>query len=232
MGSWTIHTGRYGLGTHPKLEFREKLQNHYPLLRALATRLTNGGNEAEDLTQRVIERVLENESKYRDHKNLKALLLHILRNLFIDHLRRDARHVSSEGMVNMTEAPTVFPDEPGPLDVFTIEDVRNALKAMPSEFRQAFELKEFERLSYREIAKLQGVPERTVGSRIYRARAQLRTRLLKEFEKRRVGSASEKRAPLPRGTTKSPNNVHQSARAEADSTQLDDDAPSSSGRDV
>jgi RNA polymerase sigma-70 factor, ECF subfamily len=60
------------------------------------------------------------------------------------------------------------------------ERVREAIRQLPDDFREVILLREYEDLSYREIAELVGCPAGTVMSRLARARARLR-KLLKDL---------------------------------------------------
>ncbi|MBV8228006.1 MAG: sigma-70 family RNA polymerase sigma factor, partial [Verrucomicrobia bacterium] len=62
----------------------------------------------------------------------------------------------------------------------TIQGVRKAVEQLPAEFREALVLREFEGLSYKEIADVSGVPLGTVMSRLARARNQLQVILLEQ----------------------------------------------------
>ena len=57
------------------------------------------------------------------------------------------------------------------------EQVRAAIWQLPREFREIILLREFEDLSYREIASILNCPSGTVMSRLARGRAKLRTLL-------------------------------------------------------
>jgi RNA polymerase sigma-70 factor (ECF subfamily) len=57
------------------------------------------------------------------------------------------------------------------------EQVRRAIQELPVEFREIILLREYEDLSYQEIASVLGCPLGTVMSRLARARAKLRTLL-------------------------------------------------------
>lgn len=72
-------------------------------------------------------------------------------------------------------------DEPSPEDLLVTRAqqmlVRNALAELPAISREVIVLREFEDMSYQEIATITGVPIGTVMSRLGRAREQLRLRL-------------------------------------------------------
>ena len=72
-------------------------------------------------------------------------------------------------------------DEPSPEDILISRGdqtlVRNAMAELPPIFREVIILREFEDMTYHDIAAVTGVPIGTVMSRLGRARDQLRTRL-------------------------------------------------------
>jgi RNA polymerase sigma factor (sigma-70 family) len=55
----------------------------------------------------------------------------------------------------------------------TVEAVREAIAALPVDFREVVVLRELEGLSYKEISEVSGIPLGTVMSRLARARRQL-----------------------------------------------------------
>jgi RNA polymerase sigma-70 factor (ECF subfamily) len=55
----------------------------------------------------------------------------------------------------------------------TVEQVRQALERLPTDFREVLVLRELEGLSYKEIAAIVGIPVGTVMSRLARARERL-----------------------------------------------------------
>jgi len=115
----------------------------------------------------------------------RAWLLRIVRNVCYDALRaRDSqRNVISLDEKRAAEVPD---SKPGP-NVLAIQNstklrVREALEALPLEFKTAIILREFDGFSYKEISEIMGVPVGTVMSRLSRARQQLATLLQKEGE--------------------------------------------------
>jgi RNA polymerase sigma-70 factor (ECF subfamily) len=60
--------------------------------------------------------------------------------------------------------------------------LREALELLPANFREVLVLREFEGLSYKQIAEVMGVPMGTVMSSLARARMQLREIVLRTRE--------------------------------------------------
>ncbi len=151
----------------------------------LAYRLTGNPHDAEDLTQEVFVRVFRSLSSYTPG-TFEGWLHRITTNLFLDSARRKQR-IRFEGLADEM-AHRLPGSEPTPAQAFDDshldDDVQNALKALPPEYRAAVVLCDIEGFSYEEIAATLGVKLGTVRSRIHRGRAQLR-------------SALEHRRPVP-----------------------------------
>ena len=115
----------------------------------------------------------------------RAWLLRIVRNVCYDALRaRD----SQRNIVSLDEetAAEVPDSKPAP-NVLAIQNstklrIREALEALPLEFKTVIILREFDGCSYKEISDIAGVPVGTVMSRLARARRQLAALLQEEGE--------------------------------------------------
>lgn len=70
------------------------------------------------------------------------------------------------------------------------KDVKEALSAMPEEFRIAVYLSDVEGFSYKEIAEITNVPTGTVMSRLHRGRKLLRTSLAAYAKERGFGKSN------------------------------------------
>jgi RNA polymerase sigma factor (sigma-70 family) len=115
----------------------------------------------------------------------RAWLLRIVRNVCYDALRaRDShRNIVSLDEETAAEVPN---SKPSP-NVLAIQNstklrIREALEALPLEFKTVIILREFDGLSYKEISDIAGVPVGTVMSRLSRARRQLAALLQEEGE--------------------------------------------------
>jgi RNA polymerase sigma-70 factor, ECF subfamily len=149
------------------------LAHHAPALRAAAAGLCRNAAECEDLVQDTFERALRHQASGREPvRNLRAWLVAILRNAFIDRVRTE--HPTAE----VDDYPAVEAEPPPPWAEVTLADVRAALAAIDGDLRAIFELHYMEGLRYREIAIRLAVPENTVASRLFRARKALRDQLL------------------------------------------------------
>jgi RNA polymerase sigma-70 factor, ECF subfamily len=154
-----------------------------------AVALTGNRVEAQDLVQETYVRAMEAFDRLRADSNVKAWMVTILRNLWFNELRKrrnrprlvevDADSHLAEGLVGEGyDAHQILESEQD------VKRVRAAIEQLPPDFREILVLREFEELSYQEIATVLNCPAGTVMSRLGRARAKLRTLLTEGFNKR------------------------------------------------
>jgi RNA polymerase sigma-70 factor, ECF subfamily len=144
--------------------------------------LTHNHAEAEDLVQETYVRAIPAVGRLRPESNIKAWLFKILRNIWFNQLRKrrsDPQMVQTDmegGSVDNLVNPGKDSYEiyAGQVEVRT---VRTAIEQLSLEFREVIMLREFEELSYQEIANLLDCPLGTVMSRLARARSKLRVLL-------------------------------------------------------
>ena len=148
------------------------------------------GNEpdARELVQEAFVRIFDKADKYDEAQSLETWFLTILKNLFLDGTRRweRKRRISLDapiGAGGLTVADAL-PDtrEEALLDRLEREDgvarLRDAMKALTAESRAILTLVDVEGMGYERAAQALGWPLGTVRSRLNRARAVLRDRLL------------------------------------------------------
>jgi RNA polymerase sigma-70 factor (ECF subfamily) len=168
-------------------EFENQVLEHIDLLYAVALRLTRNPTDAEDLTQNTFVKALRFHDKFKEGTYIKAWLLTILRNTFINEYRRKARRPTEVELSGIEAAPETAPDpevffEPrrgNREDLLELVDdpVRHAVASLPEDFREAVIMADLEDMSYREIADIMQCPLGTVMSRLYRGRKLLRDSL-------------------------------------------------------
>jgi RNA polymerase sigma-70 factor (ECF subfamily) len=150
------------------------VEDHYAALYRYAYRLTGTAGDAEDLTQDTFCQAQLKLRQLRDKTRVKGWLFSILRHAYL-HRQRSRKHeptVSLDGVAEPVERPTE------PLPEVDPQQLQHALNEMPEEFRTPIILYFFEEFTYRDIAEHMEVPLGTVMSRLARAKAHLRARLL------------------------------------------------------
>jgi RNA polymerase sigma-70 factor (ECF subfamily) len=147
---------------------------HYAALYRYAYRLSGSAADAEDLTQETFCKAQRNLAQLRDSQRAKPWLFSILRNAYL-HRARAARH---QRCIPLDLAGDVAEPLPEPLPPVDPERLQQALDELPEVFRTPIILYYFEDFSYRDIAEQMDLPLGTVMSRLARAKAHLRSRLL------------------------------------------------------
>lgn len=162
-------------------EFEDTTLVHLDALYRLGLQLTHNRAAAEDLVQETYLRAFKNFHRFNPGTNCRAWLFTILRNVFLNQIRRSGTEVL-EGDAGLPDAgldsvaSMTFGGGPEEefLQTMLHGDVERALKALPLQFREAVVLADLEGLTYREVAEVLGCPIGTVMSRLSRGRALLR----------------------------------------------------------
>jgi len=159
----------------------------------LAVRLTGDREEARDLSQDAMIRILKGVGSFRGDASMKTWIIRVVINCHRNRMRwwrrrRPAAILSLDAPADpsgrdtgMTLGATVADPSPGPdrraEAARAGQRLQRALMELPRDQRAAIVLREIEGLSYQEIALTLGVREGTVKSRIARAREALRAAL-------------------------------------------------------
>ena len=150
------------------------VEEYYASLYRYAYRLTGKCADAEDLTQETFCTAQRKLGQLRDPQRVRPWLFSILRNAYLHRTRNEMqeRCISLADMNDLPElAPEALPDiEP--------EQLQQALDELPESFRTPIILYYFDEFSYRDIAEQMDLPLGTVMSRLARAKAHLRSRLM------------------------------------------------------
>ena len=140
-------------------------------MRRYAWALLRDREAADDLVQDCLERAIGRwHLRFRDGST-RAWLLAMQRNLFLNDVRRRSRQGRQ---VELGEADGHAGQDAGAERRLIARDALAALGSMSEDQRSLLLLIGVEDLSYAEAAKVFGVPEGTVMSRLSRARARLR----------------------------------------------------------
>jgi RNA polymerase sigma-70 factor, ECF subfamily len=153
---------------------QELVASHYAGLYRYAYRLSGSAQEAEDLTQETFCQAQAKLGQLRDWQRARGWLYAILRNAYL-HRLRDRKQEQCVSLNGVGELPARMPE---PLPDVEPAQLQQALAELPEAYRTPIILYYFEDFSYRDIADQMGVPIGTVMSRLARAKAHLRQRLL------------------------------------------------------
>jgi RNA polymerase sigma-70 factor (ECF subfamily) len=175
-----------------------ELLKHTDALFRYAIALSRNPPAAEDLVQETFLRALSAKKSLRHDSNYKSWLFTILRNIWLNQLRKGRWTSQSLDAEPDGVAPAV-PAGPGSdphlhyVSKLEVAQVRNAIQQLPEEFREIIILREYDEFSYQEIAEILECPAGTVMSRLARARSRIRTILSASRNEPRSSVASVQR---------------------------------------
>ena len=167
--------------------FGELVEKHQSLVINFCYRMLGNREDAEDIAQETFLRAFAALHRFQPRAKFSTWLLTIARNLTLNLLRNRRKRVQSVSSTRRfdEERQTVdlLPaDEPGPgqalLGKERAEWVPRALQELSDTHRNIILFRDFEGMAYEDIAKIMGCRRGTVKSRLFRAREQLREKLL------------------------------------------------------
>ncbi len=183
------------LETDPELEtveqrtarFERDAMQYVDQLYSAAMRMARNPSDAEDLVQEAYAKAFSAFHQYKPGTNLKAWLYRILTNTYINLYRKRQREplqTNSDQVEDWQMAASAEHTSTGlrsaeaeALDHLPDSDVKQALQAIPEDFRLAVYFSDVEGYSYKEISEIMDTPIGTVMSRLHRGRKLLREHL-------------------------------------------------------
>jgi RNA polymerase sigma-70 factor (ECF subfamily) len=168
-------------------EFEQEALNHLSTLLSVGMRFTRNATDAEDLVQDTLVKAMRARHQFHAGTNMRAWLIKILTNTFINRFRRGGLEKSllegpdadplADGWVSTASMQAMRDPETAALRPLLQREIVKALDALPDEFRLAVVLVDAEELSYKEVADIMGCPIGTVMSRLHRGRRMLKSTL-------------------------------------------------------
>ena len=145
----------------------------------LAYRMCGNAYDADEAAQEAFVAAWRALPNFRGDAKFSTWLYRLATNAAIDQMRREKRHHGAgDG-----EMPDIADDSDSPQETVERteqqEAVQKALATLSEEYREVLLLRYMEELDYAEIAEVLQLPSGTVKSRINRAKAALKTALLK-----------------------------------------------------
>jgi len=197
----------------PRALFEEQALPYMDQLYAAAMRLTRNPADAADLVQETFVKAYTAFAQFQQGTNLKAWLYRIQTNTFINNYRKNQRNPYQGtiddledwqlgGAESVTQSTSTRSAEAEAIDHLPDSAVKNALQAIPEDFRMAVYFADVEGFSYQEIADIMKTPVGTVMSRLHRGRKMLRE-LLADYAKDRGIAATTGRSAQTRNVSRS-----------------------------
>lgn len=151
----------------------------------LARWLTRNEHDAEDVIQEASLRAWRSFGTFQPGRDGRAWFLTIVRNTCRTWLRKNRSSGTTVPLGEDCQATvTQLDPELMLINSMNSELIREALEALPLEYREILILRELEELTYKEIAKIVDIPLGTVMSRLSRARQELYIQLSRATRER------------------------------------------------
>jgi RNA polymerase sigma-70 factor, ECF subfamily len=169
-------------------EFARLALEHLDSMYGAAMRLTRSPADADDLVQDAFLKAYRFYDRFEPGTNLRAWLLRILTNTFINKYRRNVRERKvldgedaepvGDGVMSRAAMRALTEPESDAMRAIVSQEIQKALDELSEEHRLMIVLADVEELSYKEIADIVGCPIGTVMSRLHRARKQMQGKLV------------------------------------------------------
>jgi RNA polymerase sigma-70 factor (ECF subfamily) len=150
--------------------FGELVRRHQDFVYGAALRVVRDPTIAEDLAQEAFLRAYRGLPDFRYDSQLRSWLYRIVTNLALNAVTRK-REYAHDGVPLQSAAPSA---EHSAHDSLLADHMHAAIAELPEDLRRCLVLREYEGMSYQQIADATGLPLNTVRTRILRARRALR----------------------------------------------------------
>lgn len=144
---------------------------HAPSIYRYCRRVLGDGPLADDVFQETFARFYASAADARTMTNVHGFLIRIARNLCLNAKGSKHYRLSSIDDLDLVSHGRAYENDE------LLELLRATIATLPEDYREAFVLREYDGLSYREIAELLDISLNNVRVRIHRARTMLRMQL-------------------------------------------------------
>lgn len=153
------------------------VNQHQRLVVHITGRLIQRQDELEDVCQEVFLKVFQNMGKYRFECKLSTWIATIAYNTSINYLRKFKKGdtVSSDELPLITKGSVAESVDFERTDLH--QYLRSQIELLPVQYRTVLTLFHLEEFSYQEIEQITGMPEGTIKSYLFRAKALLKEKL-------------------------------------------------------
>jgi RNA polymerase sigma-70 factor, ECF subfamily len=166
-------------GASRRARFDEIVALHTTALTVVARRCCRDPFTAKDLLQDTFLRAWQRFDSLQDENRARGWLVQIMKNLWLDQLRRRRNEVSME---EAAEPAAVIEDEPSRWAGVTLDDIRRAIDQLEEPFRSVAVLHDIDGLSYRDIAARLDIPYATAATRLHRAHQKIKQLVLGKLD--------------------------------------------------
>ena len=162
--------------TDPERAIELAFERHYGFVCQVIYRVLPDKVVAEDIAQEVFYDLWRKRDRIEIHTSLRAFLRTVAVNRTLNHIRD--RKIVSDGEEALPELKSQFRNAPEQLELDRLkEDIRAAVDGLPERCRAVFALSRYEELSYKEIASRLEISVKTVENQMSKALKLLRHKL-------------------------------------------------------
>jgi len=147
--------------------FTEIYNRYAPYIYAYCRRFLGNKEGAEDIFQETFINFHQSVSKLKEMTNVKGYILSIARNLCHNFLRNQKFSLTYDDYSSVIDEDRSVNDE-------LLDLIKRGIELMPEDLRELFILREYDGLSYTEIAQISDSNINTVKVKLYRAKQKLR----------------------------------------------------------
>lgn len=179
------------------VSFEALMRRYNPRLFRVARSILKDEAEAEDALQEAYVHAYRHMAGFRGEAEMGTWLTRIVINQALTQLRKRKRERivvpfgNREPDQNVQEADVADPRAESPSDSTLRAEVRKIIERrideLPVAFRTVFVMREVEEMTVHETAECLGIPEATVRTRLFRARALLRDALERDMDTAKAG---------------------------------------------
>ena len=156
--------------------WRELVDRYSPKIYSIAYHFTLKREEAEEMSQEIFLKIFENLHRYDGGFPLVAWIVSLSRNLCIDRYRRGKREKSFRFVSDDAVAPMLTSTDDPAARALQKERTKllfAAISEIPEDLAEILVLRDLDGLAYEEIGRALELPDGTVKSRLFRARAEV-----------------------------------------------------------
>jgi RNA polymerase sigma-70 factor, ECF subfamily len=165
--------------------WRELVDRFGRKIYSVAYHFTLKREDAEELAQEIMLKIFENLHRYDGSFPLVAWIVSLSRNLCIDRYRRRKRENSFRFVSDDAVAPLLTSHDDPAAETLQKERTKllfSALAEIPEDLAEVLVLRDLDGLAYEEIARALELPDGTVKSRLFRARAEVARKIRERRE--------------------------------------------------
>lgn len=174
--------------------YQSFIEKYKRLVIHIVSRMVSNATDREDLCQDVFVKVYQHLNAFRYQAKVSTWIAKIAYNTCINHLQKkkiplfDDRTPETESLENVTgnhALPDLFVE-----DQDVASRLQGEINRLDIRYRTILTLYHLEEMSYAEIGKIMDMPEGTVKSHLFRARKQLKEKLLSKYRIEELWNAS------------------------------------------